>query len=162
MLSEVDEFLDEMLPRQLAAEQALCRGDAGPRSGTWSQRDPVTVFGAAGGLRRGWDEVSSTSRWIASRFSGLRDYEFELVAAGASGGLAYTVGFEHKTVSVDGEAATYTLRVTHVYRRENDARRTVHRHGDHVGRDSGLTSGTVQQPSTPRSAASAPPRSPAT
>ena len=158
MVSEVDEFLDAMLPRQLAAEQALCRGDAEPRSGTWSQRDPVTVFGAAGGLRRGWDEVSSTTRWIAGRFSGLRDYEFELVAASASGDLAYTVGFEHKTVSVDGEPVTYTLRVTHVYRREDGLWKTVHRHGDHATPGSG----TAERLSPPRSGESEPSRSSST
>ena len=91
----------------------------------------MTLFGAAVPIRRGWDEVSSTFRWLANRFSELCDYEFELVAAGASGDLAYVVGFEHKTVVVDGEPATYTLRVTHVYRREDGEWRTVHRHGDH-------------------------------
>jgi ketosteroid isomerase-like protein len=137
MVSEVEEFLAGMLPRQLAAEHALCRGDAGPRSGTWSQSDPVTLFGAAVSAGRGWDEVSSTFRWLANRFSDLRDYEFELVAAGASGDLAYTVGFEHKTVVTDGKPATYTLRVTHVYRREDGLWKIVHRHGDHVGHESG-------------------------
>ena len=67
---------------------------------------------------------------MASRFSDLRDYQFELVAAGASGDLAYMVGFEHKTVVADGEPVTYTLRVTHVYRREDGEWRIVHRHGD--------------------------------
>jgi ketosteroid isomerase-like protein len=131
MVTETDEFLAEMLPRQLAAEQALCRGDVGVRSETWSQRDPVTLFGAAVPVRRGWDEVNDTFHWLAGRFSALHDYEFELVAAGASGDLAYTVGFEHKTVVVDGERATYTLRVTHVYRREDGAWKIVHRHGDY-------------------------------
>jgi ketosteroid isomerase-like protein len=131
MVSEVDEFLAEMLPRQLRAEHALCRGDAQPRSWTWSQREPVTLFGAASRLRRGWAEVSQTFRWLAGRFSDLRDYQFELVAAGASGDLAYTVGFEHKTVVADGAPRTYTLRVTHVYRREDGQWRIVHRHGDH-------------------------------
>jgi ketosteroid isomerase-like protein len=135
MVTEVEGFLGEMLPRQLAAEHALCRGDAGPRSGTWSQRDPVTLFGAAVQVRRGWDEVSGTFRWLADRFSELHDYEFELVAAGASGDLAYTVGFEHKIVVVNGEPVTYTLRVTHVYRREDGLWKIVHRHGDHVSRD---------------------------
>ena len=83
-------------------------------------------------LRRGWDEVSSTARLLASRFSDLQNYQFELVAAGASGDLAYTVGFEHKTVDVDAETKTYTLRVTHVYRREDGVWKIVHRHGDHV------------------------------
>ena len=134
MLSDAERFLGEMLPRQLAAERALCRGDAGPRSGMWSHRDPVTLFGAAVPSRRGWAEVSSTFRWLAGRFSDLREYEFELVAAGASTDLAYTVGFEHKTAVVDGRTATYTLRVTHVYRREDGEWKIVHRHGDHVDR----------------------------
>jgi ketosteroid isomerase-like protein len=140
MVSEVDGFLAGMLPRQLAAEQALCRGDARPRAETWSQRDPVTLFGAAVRVRRGWDEVSSTFRWLARRFSDLRDYEFEMVAAGASGDLAYTVGFEHKTVVVDGEPVTYTLRVTHVYRLEDDEWRIVHRHGDYPPVEADATS----------------------
>jgi ketosteroid isomerase-like protein len=145
MLSDAERFLGEMLPRQLAAERALCRGVAGPRSGTWSHRDPVTLFGAAVPSRRGWAEVSSTFRWLAGRFSDLREYEFELVAAGASTDLAYTVGFEHKTVVADGQPATYTLRVTHVYRREDGLWKIVHRHGDRVS----LDAGTAQHPPAP-------------
>ncbi|MFC5139276.1 nuclear transport factor 2 family protein [Actinomycetospora rhizophila] len=128
--TEVEAFLDEMLPRQVAAERALCGGDAGPRGTTWSSRDPVTLFGGAVVLRRGRDEVSAVFRWLAGRFTELRAYDFELVAAGASGDLAYTVGFEHKTVVADGAESTYTLRVTHVYRREDGQWRIVHRHGD--------------------------------
>jgi ketosteroid isomerase-like protein len=158
MVSEVDEFLGEMLPRQLAAEQALCRGDAEPWQGTWSQRDPVTLFGAAVTSRCGWDQVSSTIRGLANRFSDLHEYEFDLVAAGASNDLAYTVGLEHKTVVADAEPATYTLRVSHVYRREDGLWKIVHRHGDRVR----LGSGTAEQPSAPRSAASVPSRTRAT
>jgi ketosteroid isomerase-like protein len=96
------------------------------------QHDPVTLFGAAVPLRRGWDEVDETFHWLAGRFTGerLEHYDLELVAAGASGDLAYTVGYEHKTFVVDGEATSYTLRVTHVYRREDGRWRIVHRHGD--------------------------------
>jgi hypothetical protein len=32
---------------------------------------------------------------------------------------AYTVGYEHNQVKVNGEPRTYTLRTTHVYRRED-------------------------------------------
>jgi ketosteroid isomerase-like protein len=53
-----------------------------------------------------------------------------VIAAGASGDLAYTVGYERNKVKVDGEPRTYELRVTHVYRREDDHWRIVHRHGD--------------------------------
>jgi ketosteroid isomerase-like protein len=64
-----------------------------------------------------------------------RDYSFEVLAAGVSGDLAYTIGFEHKTVSIDGRPTTYTLRVTHVYRREDGEWKIVHRHGDHPPED---------------------------
>jgi len=33
----------------------------------WSQHDPVTLFGAAVALRRGWAEVQATFGWIAER-----------------------------------------------------------------------------------------------
>jgi ketosteroid isomerase-like protein len=69
--------------------------------------------------------------WLATRFSDLTDYRFELVAAGASGDLAYTVGYEHIAVSMDGgPIQPITLRVTHVYRREDGEWKTVHRHAD--------------------------------
>jgi ketosteroid isomerase-like protein len=68
-----------------------------------------------------------TSRQVSS---GTASYDLELVAAGACGDLAYTVGFEHKTFVVAGEPVSYTLRVTHVYRREGGVWRIVHRHGD--------------------------------
>ena len=130
MVAEVEEFLAGTLTRQLAAEQALCRGDAEARSSTWSHRDPVTLFGAAVRLRQGWAEVSDTFRWLVNHLSEVHEYEFELVAAGASGDLAYTVGFEHKTVVEGGKPVTRTLRVTHIYRREDGDWRIVHRHGD--------------------------------
>ena len=44
--------------------------------------------------------------------------------------MAYTVGYEHNQVKVNGESRTYTLRVTRVYRREDGQWRIVHRHGD--------------------------------
>ncbi len=74
--------------------------------------------------------MSRTFRWLASRLSNCTAYSFELVAAGVSGDLAYTVGYEHTAVSMDGvPAEPYTLRVTHVYRHENGEWKIVYRHG---------------------------------
>jgi ketosteroid isomerase-like protein len=130
--SELDDFLDSTISRQVEVEEALHRGDVGPRMEMWSKQDPVTLFGAWGPCKSGWDEVSRIFRWVASRFSDFRSYDLELVAAGVSGDLAYTVGYERSTGSVDGgPAEPNTLRVTHVYRRENGEWKIVHRHGDH-------------------------------
>ncbi len=99
----------------------------------WSTRDPVTLLGAFGVANSGWNEVSEAFRWVASRFSNCTAYEFELVAAGVSGDLAYTVGYEHSSLSVDdGPVEPNNLRVTHVYRRENGEWKIVHRHGDRL------------------------------
>jgi hypothetical protein len=53
------------------------------------------------------------------------------VAADVSGDLAYTVGYEHCLRSLDGgPVESATLRVTHIYRREDGEWKIVHRHGD--------------------------------
>jgi ketosteroid isomerase-like protein len=83
--------------------------------------------------KTGWEEVSGTFRWLATRFSDCSSYDIQLVAAGASGDLAYTVAYEHTTASVEGKPrVSYKLRVTHVYRREDGEWKIVHRHGDSV------------------------------
>jgi ketosteroid isomerase-like protein len=130
MPSPTDAFLAEMLPRQIAAERAMHDGDAEPRSATWSHADPVSLYGAWLPVRTGWADVSEAFKRVAAQFSDSHEYRFEVVAAGASGDLAYTIGFEHNTVSVNGEPKTYTLRATHVYRREDGEWKIVHRHAD--------------------------------
>jgi hypothetical protein len=83
-MSELDDFLTPTLARQLDAEQAFINGDPEPRLAMWSTHDPVTVFGARVPLKRGWDEVSETFRWLARRWSDCTDQRLDLVAAGAS------------------------------------------------------------------------------
>ena len=134
-MSELDDFLTTTLARQIEAEEAIHNGDVEPRLALWSTKDPVTLFGAATS-KSGWEEVSRAFRWLGSRFSDCTAFRFELVAAGVSSDLAYTVGYEHTSVSMDGvPVEPYTLRVTHVYRREDGEWRIVNRHGDSVPRD---------------------------
>lgn len=135
-MSELDDFLNDFLPRQIEADEALHNGDPEPRLALWSRNDPVTVLGALGVARRGWDEVSETFRWIASRFSNSTSFRFELEAAHVDGDMAYTVGYEHSRFSIDGgPEQPGRLRVTHIYRREDGEWRIVHRHGDPLGTD---------------------------
>jgi len=126
---ETETFLTDIMPQQLVAERAIHDGDPGPRIALWSRNDPVTLLGA-NLTALGWAEVEPAFREVASWFSDPVAYEIELIAAEASGDLAYTVVYEHNTVMVQGTARTYTLRVTHAYRREEGAWRIVHRHAD--------------------------------
>ena len=129
-MAEVEAFLASTLPRLTEADAALHNGDAGPRMALWSRNDPVTLFGAAV-TNSGWAEIGPTFDWLASRFSNCESFEYEVMAAGASGDLAYVVGFEHTTAAVGGAPPVpYSLRVTTVFRREDGEWKVVHRHAD--------------------------------
>lgn len=131
-MGEVDDFLAAVLPRQREVETALHRGDAGPRKAFWSDKEPVTVLGAARSARNR-AELDELFDWLAARFSNGDPAQFEVVAAGASGDLGYVAGYEHTTASIAGASpASYDLRVTLVFRREDGEWRAVHRHADPV------------------------------
>jgi len=130
MGKEVDEFLAATTSRFNEAEIALHNGDAGPRIAMWSHNEPVTVFGAAASVS-GWTEIGPLFERLGSSFSNCTAYDNEVVAAGASGDLAYIVAFEHTTASLNGEPPEpYVLRVTTVFRREDGEWKVVHRHAD--------------------------------
>jgi ketosteroid isomerase-like protein len=119
------------MPRLIEADRALHNGDPAPRIAMWSHDEPVTLFGAWFS-DSGWDDVGRTFVTLAERFADCTAFDIAVVAAGASGDLAYTVAYEHTTASVAGVVRTYTLRVTQIYRREDGEWRVVHRHGDEL------------------------------
>jgi ketosteroid isomerase-like protein len=135
-MDEVDEFPRTILVRQAEAEAAFHQGDPGPRMEMWSRRDPVTLFGAAGMFKSGWEELGEIFPWVASRFSNASDYSFEVLVADVVGDLAYAVGYERVKASIDGRPAEQiTVRSTHIYRREEGEWKIVHRHGDNPPQD---------------------------
>lgn len=131
-MDETEDFLATVLPRQVAAGTAVHNGDADPWVQLWSQADPVTLFGAWRS-RSGAADVRAFNERLGDWFRDCSSYAIQVVAAGVSGDLAYTVAYEKTTASVRGAPAQpYTLRVTHVYRREQGEWQVVHRHGDPV------------------------------
>lgn len=127
-MSERAEFLKWVESELREAVVAIHNGDGDPRRAIWSTQDPVTLFGA-------WnrDHVRRSRgvfRRLEQDFSDCTSYVHEIVSADAIGDLAYTVGYEHTSVSVNGEPRTYTLRVTQLYRREAGTWKVFHRHGD--------------------------------
>jgi ketosteroid isomerase-like protein len=134
-VNELEEFRN-VLARQIEAEEAFLQGDPGPRMELWSRRDPVTLFGAIGMSESGWEQLSRTFNWVASRFSNVSDFRFDVELAEVSGDMAYTLGFERFNGSIAGRPVEpVTVRVTHIYRCENGEGRIVHRHADNPGRD---------------------------
>ena len=110
------------------AEVAVHNGDASLRRAIWSRNDPVSVLGAWKNAS-GQQELDELFAHLAESFSDCTSYEFELLEAEVVGDVAYTVGFEHTSASVNGVPSTYTLRATQIYRREDGEWKVAHRHG---------------------------------
>jgi ketosteroid isomerase-like protein len=129
-MTEVDEFLDAVVPRLVEADTALHNGDAAGRRALWSHEDPVSLFGAAI-TTRGWPAISTVFSQLEENFSDCTAYDVEVVAAGASGDLGYLVAIERVTLSMGGgPPRSIVLRATTVFRREDGEWKAVHRHGD--------------------------------
>ena len=134
-MSERDEFLEWVGSGLKDAETALHNGHAGPRFEIWSTNEPVTVLGAWKSAT-GQQEVGELFRLLEDSFSDCMSYAHDVVAADVSGDMAYTVGYEHTSASINGEPRTYTLRATQVYRREDGKWKVAHRHADTVPEES--------------------------
>jgi ketosteroid isomerase-like protein len=127
-MSDHEEFLTWVRSVLVDAEVALHNGDARPRRAIWSRNDPVTVLGAWKNAS-GQEELDELFARLAESFSNCTSYEFELLEAEVRGDVAYTVGLEHTSTSINDVPRTYTVRATQIYRREEDAWKVAHRHG---------------------------------
>jgi ketosteroid isomerase-like protein len=82
----------------------------------------------------GWDQLSQTFTWVASRFSEVSDYRIDVELVEVVGDMAYVLWFERFMGSVAGRPVEpVTVRATHIYRREDGEWKIVHRHGDNPG-----------------------------
>ncbi len=144
--------VSEVLTRQAAAERALIGGDAAPLMAVWSKHDPLTMLSAGGQYRSGWEAIDAFFRWLASRFSSGSDFSFDVEASNFGSDLGYSVGFERFNASVEGgPVQRITLRVTHVYRREDGDWKLVHRHGDAVTEEALSTGSAARRAGVKRS-----------
>ncbi len=127
-MGQHEEFVHWVQSVLVEAEIALHNGDSAPRRAIWSRNDPVTVLGAWKNAS-GQEELDELFSHLADSLSDCTSFELDLLEVEVRGDAAYTVGFEHTSVSINGAPSTYTLRVTQIYRREDGAWKVVHRHG---------------------------------
>ncbi|MDQ0574312.1 nuclear transport factor 2 family protein [Agromyces albus] len=130
-MNDREEFLTWVHTSLAEAERAQFDGDDGPRRAIWSSQEPVSVLGAwRNATNRG--ELVEAFEVLASSFSACTGYSFELISFDLLGDMAYTVGYERVSASMDGKPRSFTLRATQVYRREDGKWRVVHRHADAI------------------------------
>jgi ketosteroid isomerase-like protein len=100
----------------------------------YSHRDDVTLANPFGPPARGWDEVSKTLEGAASHYREGELTGFEMVAKYVTPELAYLVEMERFKAKVGAreDASPVTLRVTSIFRPEDDTWKLVHRHADPI------------------------------
>jgi ketosteroid isomerase-like protein len=130
MVSDLEE-LQEQYHRSVGE---LIKGNPSPQEQFWSRSDDVTLANPLGPPARGWAEVSAAMRRAASQLSDGEGLESERISGSSGGDLAYTLEIERCRVKVGGanELAPSSLRVTTIFRREEDGWKVLHRHADPI------------------------------
>ena len=82
----------------------------------------------------GWEAVREAGTRAAKQIADGEAFTVELVSTYATTDLAYELEIHRFRARMGGadEAAPVSLRVTTIYRRENDGWRIVHRHADPI------------------------------
>jgi ketosteroid isomerase-like protein len=112
----------------------ITRGNPEVYKSLWSRRDDVTLANPFGPPVRGWQAVSDRLDLAASKYRDGQDFESENVVTVIAPELAYTVEIERFRTRVGGsdELSSVAVRATTVFRREDDAWKVTHRHGDPI------------------------------
>lgn len=123
---------EEFMKQREVAAIAYVSGDAAPVGGLITQHSPSSFFGPMGGHVEGAKKVWSTHQHGAEQFQAGGESRLEILHMGASDGIAYWVGLQHATVHMgkSAKATPMSLRVTEVFRYEDDEWKLIHRHAD--------------------------------
>jgi ketosteroid isomerase-like protein len=112
-----------------AALNAILRGNSGTMSGVWSQSPLVTTMHPLGERQVGWEKVRESWDQLASMArGGSVRLDDQLIRV--TGDIAYEVGIERGSVTVDGQELRFENRVTNIYRQESSGWKLVHHHAD--------------------------------
>lgn len=126
--------LDQVLAQYHVALDEFSRGHAEPVKKIFSHRDDVTLANPFGRAVRGWRQVSEALDFASARFRDGQATDIETVAEYRAPDLATLLELERWRAKVSGreDMASFELRVTVTFRREDGAWRLVHRHADPI------------------------------
>ena len=123
---------DTTRTRSRDALDRIAKGDPAGYKALYSRGDDVTLGNPFGGFGLGWQAVVEQVERAASYYRDGETISFETITEFVGPEWAYTVEIERFRAKVGGSPDTsdLALRVTCVYRREEDGWRLVHRHAD--------------------------------
>ena len=123
------DFTTFMQKREQAA-LAYCQGEASPINALATGSDPASFFGPDGHVLQGPDAIKAAYAKGAALFGPEGTSRMEILQCEAEADIGYWCGLQHAEVQMDGKPVSMTLRITELFRREDDEWKLVHRHAD--------------------------------
>ena len=132
-MSAVDE-VDRLIERFDLAQEEFMKGNPEPVKKLFSHREDVTLANPLGPPAHGWEQVAATMEHAASQFRDGKIGVYETIEKHVTPELAYVVRVERAEAKVGGseDSAPIALRVTMIFRPEEDEWKIVHRHADPI------------------------------
>jgi ketosteroid isomerase-like protein len=128
------EDLDGAIERCQQAMREFGKGNPRPMQDLYSHREDVTINTAIDPPARGWEEVARAMERSASGFDEGEIDALDTVTRVVTPELAYVVWVEYhrSRIGEREEIVDFPLRVTIIFRLEDDTWKIVHRHTDTV------------------------------
>ncbi len=126
--------LDRVIEKYHATLGDFVKGNPRPFEELFSQRDDLVLANPFNPIARGWREAKETMERAAAQYRDGVAVGFESLAKYVDEGLAFIVEIERFNAKIGKrqDAAPIALRVTTIFRRENDTWKVIHRHADPI------------------------------
>ena len=110
------------------------KGDPEPLKKIYSHKDDVSLANPFGPAVYGWKQVADTMERAVVNYRDGRVLAFDQVAKYVTPALAYTLIVERYEAKVGGrnDMSLITLRVTSLFRPEDNSWKVIHRHADTI------------------------------
>ncbi len=134
IVSTADDQFDAILEEFNRAQEVFLTGDPAAVMSLHSNRDDVTLSNPLTPPRRGWAEIEEAVEQAAATVRDGRILGYDEVSRYVTPDLGYIVRIERTEAKVGGsdELSPIALRVTMIFRRENDGWKLAHRHADPI------------------------------
>jgi ketosteroid isomerase-like protein len=124
--------LNDLRERYRRSLEAFIRGDPEPQKALWSRRDDITLANPLGPPAKGYDRVCAVMDKAAAQIREGERMTLETISFVETPDLAYELSIQRGMMRLGDadEMAPVALRVTSIFRREDDGWKLVHRHAD--------------------------------
>jgi ketosteroid isomerase-like protein len=121
---------------------AFIQGNLNVQEPLWSRGEDVTLANPLGPPVKGFEAVWRHAGLASALISEGEGYTFDTISVVETADLAYEVGIEHNRAKLKGssEKMPISLRVTTIFRREDDVWKIVHRHADPITEERAIQS----------------------